>query len=205
MSRVMPGSPRSASLHESDDALVGRAAQGDREAFRTLIERHHRPIAGLAQRLVRHPDDVDDLLQEIYLRAWRGLPRFRSDAQFSTWLYRIAVNTGIKMRKRESARVRTVSTDEWESFDEAGVGIDDVGEGLDPAVLYVSDERSSAVRAAVDSLPEKQRTVVALHYFEGRSCEEIGSMVGCSIGTVWSRLHYACKRLRGILGEDSEQ
>jgi len=202
VSRVMPGPSRSASSQETDDALVLRAAAGDRDAFKVLMERHHRPIAGLAQRLVRHPDEVDDLLQEVALRAWRGLPNFRSDAQFSTWLYRIAVNTGLKMRKRDASRIRTVSMEEWTSFDESGVGEMAEGDPLsDPAEQVVVEERSHRVRAAVAALPDKQRAVVALHYFEGRTCEEIGQEVGCSVGTVWSRLHYACKRLREALGE----
>ncbi len=191
---------------DSDAPLVRRAAAGDRTAFRELFERYQRPIAALVGRMVSSPDDVDDILQETFLRAWKGLPRFRGDAQFSTWLYRIAVNTAIKYRGRrrnETAPLVSLTMDEetglggLESLP-ADAGSDPL-RGGDPFQAAQKQEQEQVIRRAVQALPEKQRSVVLLHYFEGRSCEEISGMVGCSLGTVWSRLHYACKRLKGVL------
>jgi RNA polymerase sigma-70 factor (ECF subfamily) len=190
----------------SDAALAQQASEGDMDAFRVLVERYQRPMAALVSRIAGNPDDVDDVVQELFLRAWKGLPRFRGDAQFSTWLYRIAVNTAIKHRSRHKSEA-TVSL----STDELSGGLERLhvpeeatpSQGGDPFRAAHRKEREIAIRNAVQSLPEKQRVVVVLHYFEGYSCEEISNMVGCSLGTVWSRLHYACKRLKGAL-EGSE-
>ena len=190
-----------------DDApLVRRASEGDRAAFRELFERYQRPMASVIGRMIASPDDVDDVLSETFLRAWKGLPRFRGDAQFSTWLYRIAVNTALKHRSRhknDAAQTVSLAADE-----ESGLGgLDalpadtdaDPLAGGDPFNAVQKQEQEQYLRSAVQELPEKQRSVVLLHYFEGRSCEEISDIVGCSLGTVWSRLHYACKKLRGVL------
>lgn len=188
---------------DADRVLARRAAEGDTDAFRALVDRYQRPMAALVSRMVGRPDDVDDILQEVFLRAWKGLPRFRHDAQFSTWLYRIAVNTALKARKRGMGAPSTISTDDLlGGEDQLAADADGpAAAGGDPFGELARRERESRVRDAIETLPEKQRAVVVLHYFEGHTCEEIGKLVGCSVGTVWSRLHYACKRLKDTLGE----
>lgn len=186
----------------SDSAVAARAAKGDVAAFGILVERYQRPMAALVSRMAANPDDVDDIVQELFIRAWKGLPRFRGDAQFSTWLYRIAVNTAIKHRsRRRNESVYTVSTEDIVGGEDTLQAAGDAPAHLggDPFAAAATREQEMAVRDAVLSLPEKQRLVVALHYFEGQSCEEISQVVGCSVGTVWSRLHYACKRLKVLL------
>jgi len=187
----------------SDAALAARAARGDVAAFGSLVERYQRPMAALVARMTSNPDDVDDIVQELFIRAWKGLPRFRGDAQFSTWLYRIAVNTAIKhrARRKNEASVSLSAEDCLGGTDALRAPSDaPAHQGGDPFELAATRERDVQVRHAVGTLPEKQRVVVALHYFEGRSCEEISQLIGCSVGTVWSRLHYACKRLKSTLG-----
>jgi RNA polymerase sigma-70 factor (ECF subfamily) len=194
---------RAASLDpNSDAALVLRATQGDVAAFGVLVERYQRPMAALVSRMTANPDDVDDIVQELFLRAWKGLPRFRGDAQFSTWLYRIAVNTAIKHRSRHrNDAALSLSADNLAGGLDALHAPSDAAatQGGDPFRAAHQKEREATIRRAVLALPEKQRSVVVLHYFEGHSCEEISKIVGCSLGTVWSRLHYACKRLKGVL------
>ncbi len=186
--------------HDSDARLVQRASAGDVAAFGVLVERYQRPMTALVARMTANMDDVDDIVQEVFVRAWKGLPRFRGDAQFSTWLYRIAVNTTIKFRsRRQNEQALSLSAETLTG------GIDALSstltsEGGDPFHSAQRREQEDLVRRAVLALPEKQRAVVVLHYFEGHSCEEISHIVGCSVGTVWSRLHYACKRLKGTLG-----
>ena len=155
-------------------------------------------MAAVVSRMTRRSDDVDDIVQELFLRAWRGLPRFRGESQFSTWLYRIAVNTAIKHKQRSKPELTQPLPTE-----ETGGGLDQMqaSEETNPESLAQRSERERLLRDAVQCLPEKQRIVVQLHYFDGKSCEEISHIIGCSIGTVWSRLHYACKRLRSVLGE----
>lgn len=185
----------------ADAALVRRAANGDMAAFKTLVERYQRPMAALVSRMTDNTDDVDDVVQELFIRAWKGLPRFRGDAQFSTWLYRIAVNTAIKHRSRRKMDAQSVSADALAGGMEQIASAPDAHPDLggDPFHAAEKNERGARIRQAVAALPEKQRVVVVLHYFEGHSCEEISQIVGCSLGTVWSRLHYACKRLKGVL------
>ncbi len=196
--------PERESLYEplSDSAVAARAANGDVAAFGILVERYQRPMAALVSRMTPNSDDVDDIVQELFIRAWKGLPRFRGDAQFSTWLYRIAVNTALKHRSRRSNETAlSLSTEEINGGTEALTAPADAPshQGGDPFMAVVAREQDAAVRKAVLSLPEKQRVVVALHYFEGQSCEEISKILECSVGTVWSRLHYACKRLKVLL------
>ena len=189
-----------------DRALVARAAVGDTAAFKVLVDRYQRPMAALVSRMTHSPEDVDDILQELFVRAWKGLPRFRGDAQFSTWLYRIAVNTAIKYRSRQKSERehRAISTDDLEGgADLWAIPTDAPADaGGDPWVDAERKDRDERIRRAVGKLSEKHRAVVALHYFEGFSCEEIGRMLDCSVGTVWSRLHYACKKLKDFLPGD---
>jgi RNA polymerase sigma-70 factor (ECF subfamily) len=186
----------------SDSAIAARAAKGDVAAFGILVERYQRPMAALVARMTASSDDVDDIVQELFIRAWKGLPRFRGDAQFSTWLYRIAVNTALKHRSRHKNEMAlSLSTEEMTGGAESLVTPRDspAHQGGDPFVAVAAREQEAAVRKAVLALPVKQRVVVALHYFEGHSCEEISQILECSVGTVWSRLHYACKRLKVLL------
>jgi len=201
--RPMPTASIAAMAGLPDTALVRRAAAGDVAAFGQLVQRYQRPMAALVSRMTDHPDDVDDIVQELFVRAWKGLPRFRGDAQFSTWIYRVAVNTAIKHRSRRRGETAiSLSTEDLtRGADSLAGAADSVAPhgGADPMVAAMRRERDTEIKAAVDALPEKQRTVVVLHYFDGHSCEEISKIVGCSLGTVWSRLHYACKRLKGVL------
>jgi RNA polymerase sigma-70 factor, ECF subfamily len=177
--------------------LVKQAAAGDRHAFEQLFERYHRPMASVVSRLVSGPEDVNDIVQDVFIRAWNGLPNFRGDAQFSTWLHKIAINTALKHRARYRKEKENISVDDML------IELPQSDNRDDP---YLSAERKEEVlrlRQAVSRLPEKQRVVVVLHYLEGHSCEEVSQMIGCSVGTVWSRLHYAFKKLKGTLGRDN--
>jgi RNA polymerase sigma-70 factor (ECF subfamily) len=191
---------------DSDAGLVRRAVGGDVHAFGRLVERYQRPMTALVARMTPNADDVDDIVQELFVRAWKGLPRFRGDAQFSTWLYRIAVNTTIKHRsRRREESALSLSTEELSGGMDSLVASPGAAEPGDPFLSAQRKEREGQIREAVLSLPEKQRAVIVLHYFEGHSCEEISEIVGCSVGTVWSRLHYACKRLKGALAGTLER
>lgn len=185
-----------ASVDEDMDAvLVRRCQQGDREAFGLLVARHDKRVYALVARVLglgATADDVDDVAQEVFIQAWRALPKFRQDAQFSTWLYRIATNMAIKQWHRNKRRAQTVSEEELPNTVRAALAI------MEPSPEDVAAQRArdKALRVAIDRLPEKQRTVILLHYFEEYTCEDIGAMLGCSVGTVWSRLHYGCRKLR---------
>ena len=182
----------------TDETLVRRCRNGDVSAFGCLVAQHEARVRALAARILGATatrDDIDDLAQEIFVQAWRALPRFRGDAKFGTWLYRLATNMAIKewhRRKRRSwiSHAEDVSAQAREGWTDGAPG---------PSTLAERGAQEQALKAAVDHLPEKQRTAVLLHYFEDYSCEEVAQMTGCSVGTVWSRLHYACRKLRGSL------
>lgn len=189
---------------DEDASLIRRCKSGDIHAFGQLVTRHEKKVYALVGRVLgatATPDDVADTAQDVFVQAWRALGKFRGDARFSTWLYRIATNMAIKEWHRRKRRGQFVGGEE--------LPVDMPGEdaaSLNPFHEVERRAQERALRHAVDALPEKQRTVVLLHYFEDLTCEEIAQMAGCSVGTIWSRLHYACKKLRGTVGwlEQSE-
>ena len=201
---VTGAKPAAASVEEdADAALVRRCRVGDTGAYGQLVARHDKRVYALVARVLgagATADDVDDVAQEVFVQAWRALPKFRQEAQFSTWLYRIATNMAIKEWHRIKRRAQTVSEEELPVTVREALAEQSPG----PADLAELKARDGALRTAIDRLPEKQRTVILLHYFEDYTCEDIGSLLGCSVGTVWSRLHYGCRKLRqsvGWLGE----
>lgn len=182
---------------DADLELVLRVQEGDLAAFGELVDGHKRAVYGIVSRMVANRDDADDLVQDIFVAAYRAIGNFRRDAKFSTWLHAITVNTTLRRLKRMK-KENAVSIDDPETGLADAIRADDAPS---PSESLEERERNEAVRRALDSLPAKQRIVVVMHYFEQRSCEEIAAILKCSMGTVWSRLHYACKRLKGELNQ----
>jgi RNA polymerase sigma-70 factor, ECF subfamily len=171
-----------------DDArLVARFQRGDEDAFDELVERHRRRIYSLVCRLAS-PAEADDLAQEVFIAAYRALPGFRGDSAFSTWLYRITVHVCSHHLRRR--RLDTTDLDEQQPSWERD---------HDPERSAMSSELQTRVREAIEQLPYKLRLVVVLRDLQGLSYEEIAQVVGCPIGTVRSRLHYATQRLAIVL------
>jgi RNA polymerase sigma-70 factor (ECF subfamily) len=179
---------------ESDRETVQRILAGETTLFGDLVDRHKKSVYGIVSGMVDRPDEVDDLVQDIFVAAYKAIGRFRGDSKFSTWLHAIAVNTTLRHMQRMKIR-RTFSLDDPEREEYRSLR----GDALSPDRAHEKAEREREIRGAVKSLPDKQRVVVVLHYFEGLSCQEIAETLGCSVGTVWSRLHYACRVLKGRL------
>jgi RNA polymerase sigma-70 factor (ECF subfamily) len=183
---------------DADGVLARRCREGDMDAFAQLVTRHEKRVHALVARILgplASAEDIDDSVQDTFVQAWRAFPRFRGDAKFSTWLYRIATNMAIKQWHRGKKQRNVISEEEMpESF---RISVADPNPG--PAAQAENQMRDKALRRAIDGLPEKQRTVLLLHYFEEHSCEEVAQILGCSVGTVWSRLHYACRKLKETL------
>ncbi|MEN6520705.1 MAG: sigma-70 family RNA polymerase sigma factor [Armatimonadota bacterium] len=180
---------------EPDTDLVEHVKCGDIPAYSELVNRHQGAVYGIVSRMVNCRDDVDDLVQDVFVTAYRSIGSFRGQAAFSTWLHTIAVNTAIKHLRKSKIR-QTMPIEDMDMIADTAT---DTSEQKLPIDAAQESERKLAVQKAVDRLPEKHRTVVILHYFEDYSCEEIAKTLNCSVGTVWSRLHYACKKLRGQL------
>lgn len=176
-----------------------RAAQaGDRDAFDRLVERHKDIVYAVAYRFAHDPDLALDLAQDVFIRAYRGIKSFGARSSFTTWLYRVAMNTCIDFTRRRSRSVDShlVPEEVAEYADSEPIGVSRAV-GPDDAVL--SGELGEQIQRAIDALPEYHKSVFVLYEIEGLSYKEIADVVGCSIGTVMSRLHYARKKLRNML------
>jgi len=180
---------------DSDLDLVLRAQAGEAAAFGELVDRYQKAVYGIVSRMVHTREDADDLVQDVFVSAYQAIGSFRRDAKFSTWLHAIAVNTTLK-RLKKMKRQSTVSMDDPATGLASMIRAEN---NPSPAESLRENEQNKAVRRAVESLPDKQRIVVVMHYFEQYSCEEIAAALKCSVGTVWSRLHYACKKLHAEL------
>ena len=187
----------------TDGELVQRAKQGDRSAFDRLMERYEREVVSVAYRMLGHYDDAVDLAQEAFLRAYRGLARFRQEATFRTWVYQITLNLA-RHRRRWYARhhiARTVSLEAPVTDLEDDPVADRIPtKNPGPREEVSAREFQEAVRRALDRLPLAFKTVVVLRDIRGLPYEEIALVCGERIGTVKSRLHRARAMLRGILG-----
>ena len=177
--------------NEDDLSLVRRARAGDAEAFGTLVRRHQERIYGLAFRLTGDHASADDLAQETFVRAWRGIGQFGGRSGFYTWLYRIALNLAFSRWKKVSRR-RELSL-EPEILEKQR---DPSRRGEDGAEEARSREIASALEEGLAGLSPEHRSTVVLREMEGLSHGEIARICGCSEGTVRSRLHYAKKILK---------
>jgi RNA polymerase sigma-70 factor, ECF subfamily len=195
-------------LPGSDEALVARAAAGDQKAFELLVVKYQKRIQRLIGRMVRDVDLVEDIAQETFIRAYRALAQFRGDAQFYTWLYRIAVNTA-KKSLMDLKRNPTVSENSFKSSDddETSPFENELTSPETPDAVLASKEIAEMVNTALESLPEELRQAITLREIEGLSYEDISLAMNCPIGTVRSRIFRAreaiSQKIRPLLENQS--
>ena len=183
----------------SDWELVQRARKGDREAFRGLVERYQRKVTALAIGMLRNQDDALDVVQEAFAKAYQNLSRFKGDASFYTWIYRIALNLCIDHQRREG-RLPQVSLDPGDDRDEMPrPSIRDESVLGDPVRRAEDAEIRGRMREAIAELTPEHRAVILLREVEGLSYEEISQALDVPKGTVMSRLHYARRQLQARL------
>ncbi len=178
---------------DSDAQLVERTLAGDKHAFELLVIKYQRRIQRLIARMVRDTDLVEDIAQETFIRAYRALHQFRGDAQFYTWLYRIAVNTAKKALldlKHDPLITEAALRPEGDDDETFQPGREPIGEET-PETLLAAREIATAVQAALEALPEDLRQAVTLREIEGLSYEDIATLMNCPIGTVRSRIFRA--------------
>ncbi|MCJ7671178.1 MAG: sigma-70 family RNA polymerase sigma factor [Acidimicrobiia bacterium] len=173
--------------------LVTAARRGDRAAFDELVRRTYVDAYTLAVRLTGNEEDARDVVQEAYLRAWKGIRRFRGDAAFTTWLYRITANAAYTLVERRR-RYRTVHLDDVP--EPADLRLDARPDDLAASTLGLGD-----LAAALDRLPASMRTTVILKDVYGLSHEAIAAETNISVAAAKVRLHRGRKRLRDILDE----
>jgi RNA polymerase sigma-70 factor (ECF subfamily) len=182
----------SISSGDSDALLVERTVAGDQKAFELLVIKYERRIQRLIGRMVRDVDLVEDIAQEAFIRAYRSLAQFRGDAQFYTWLYRIAVNTAKKFLM-DLKRNPTVSENFFKTADddETSPLENELTSSETPEAVLASKEIAEMVNSVMDALPEELRQAITLREIEGLTYEEIADAMNCPIGTVRSRIFRA--------------
>jgi RNA polymerase sigma-70 factor (ECF subfamily) len=175
---------------EADRILVERVQAGDKQAFGLLVTKYQRKLARLVSRIVRDPAEVEDIVQDSFIRAYKALPNFRNDSAFYTWLYRIGVNTAknwLVTHGRRSQLTSTTDDEETENYDEPEL----LRNHETPERLLMTKQIGETVNAVVETLPEDLRTALTLREIEGLSYEEIADVMDCPIGTVRSRIFRA--------------
>lgn len=181
---------RAAGPEVDDFALARAASQGDEDAFAELVQRHQRRVFNLARALTGNEDEAEDLAQETFIRAFRGLARFRGDSAFGTWLYRIAVNVFRSRRARPSFWTRI-----WTPESDAAIAAAaDRSVDVESAIV-----RRDLIDKALAKLPADLRLAVTLRDVEGLEYREIADLVQVPIGTVMSRIFRGRQRLRAAL------
>ena len=173
----------------TDQQLVDQVMAGNKNAFNLLVMRYQHRVAALIARFVQHPQEVEDVAQEAFIKAYRALPLFRGDSAFYTWLYRIAVNTAKNYLVARNRRppAQDLEIDEVEPTETGSV----LHEIESPEGSLSTSELKAALEAALDSLPEELKTAFILREFSGLSYEDIAEVMDCPVGTVRSRIFRA--------------
>ena len=176
----------------TDEELVARSMGGDPESFNQLIKRWEKPIYALAYRTIGREDDARDVVQETFLRAFRGLSGFKGQAKFSSWLYRITLNLCRDWMRRQRRAPVVVTPDGVDLVELAGES--EEVETADAAVER--KDLSRAIARAMTALPEEQRAAIVLKEYHGLTFQEIADLLGCPLSTVKTRLYQGLTVLR---------
>jgi RNA polymerase sigma-70 factor (ECF subfamily) len=174
-----------------DAALARACTAGAREAFDVLVERHRRQIYRLCYRYAGNHEDAADFAQEVFLRAYRGLHRFKGESALATWLYRIAVNVCLRRVASKSPPSEPLDDDR----------VDLSTSDADPVQSVLGRERARQVRRAIACLPPRQRTVLVLRVYQDLPHREIARVLGSSVGAVKANFFHALRNLRKLLEE----
>jgi RNA polymerase sigma-70 factor (ECF subfamily) len=200
--------PSAQSDHSQQDAraeraLIRRCQESEPGAFNELVQKYERVVYNFAYRLAGNYDDANDVAQEAFVRAYTAMTTFRSDAAFSTWLFRITTNVYLDARKRAKSRP-SLSLDEFIEFEESRAERQVEDTGPNPNEILEAKERSEILERAIQTLPDYQRVMVVLYHVHQKSYEEIAQVMEMPIGTVKSRLNRARLALKEILSKSRE-
>ncbi len=174
---------------------VEAARRGDEAAFEALVRRYERPVLALTRRLCGDPDDAEEAAQEAFLAAWQGLPFFRGDAAFSTWLYRLASNASVDLLRREGRHRAAAGP----SLDDEEVHVDVPSAAPGPQEAAERRELREQVAAGLERLNREQREVLVLRELHQLRYDEIAQVLDLDVGTVKSRINRGRKRLQQFL------
>lgn len=190
--------------HETstDEALVKRVQDGDKRAFDLLVLKYQHKVASLISRYIQDKQEVLDVAQDSFIKAYRAIDSFRGESAFYTWLYRIAVNTAKNYLVSRSRRPPAMDVEL--DNDEVHASFDELSDISTPDANLNRDRLESEIQGAINDLPEELRAALTLREFDGLSYEEIAQVMDCPVGTVRSRIFRAReaveKRIRPIYG-----
>jgi len=185
---------------DEDRELIKLAQGGDRTAFRRLVERHQRRAFAIALGLVRDENDARELVQEAFLRVYRGLGSFEGGSSFFTWLYRIVTNLAIDLMRKPGRRDAELNDNHLEE-ESADFSLVSRIDGADPLDVMRRREIALRIQTALDALPPYHRGVILMREVEGMSYEEMAQAMGVSKGTIMSRLFHARQKLQKALAD----
>lgn len=189
----------------SDNQLVAKCRTGDTQAFNELVTQYRQRCFAMIYQMARNEEDAWDLTQEGFVRAWRNLSNFRGQSSFFTWLYRIMTNVTLDWLRKKRV-------EGGQEFDDS-IGLPGIAPGavtvpqkvMQPAERIADQEIRARIDSAIARLGEEHRAVIVMREIEGMEYQEIADAMGCSIGTVMSRLFYARRKLQTMLQDIHEQ
>ncbi len=174
-------------MQYSDDELIKMFFEGDNPnyAFNLIVRKHQEAVYWLVRRMVVSHDDANDIMQDVFLKAWQGLPSFRKDAALFTWLYRIATNESLSFLKKKKNRFMLPLVDVSKQLEET----------LEADVYYRGSDIEKTIQKAILKLPDKQRAVFNMRYHDEMKYEEMAEVMGTSVGALKASYHHAVKKI----------
>jgi RNA polymerase sigma-70 factor (ECF subfamily) len=179
-------------VNHEETELISRCQRGDQEALKGIFEKYQKKVYRIAFGVVRQREEALDIVQEVFIKLFRSIKNFKGRSQFYTYLYRMTMNTAID-HARKTGKQSMSSLDEEGSFEPS----DELEKG--PERILLQKELEERVKLAMEKLPPEQRAAIIFKDVEGLSYQEMAEAMGCSIGTVMSRLHYGRKRMQELL------
>lgn len=173
----------------TDKQIIEKIKKGEKKAYDLLVIKYQQRVINLILRFVKNHSDAQDVAQEVFIKAYRALPRFRGDSAFYTWIYRIAINTAKNHLTKEARKFSKYHQDinEMEQIEDNNA----LTEHVTPESLLIKDELQNVILKSVNSLPTDLQSVILLREVEGLSYEEIADVMKCPVGTVRSRIFRA--------------
>jgi RNA polymerase sigma-70 factor (ECF subfamily) len=179
-------------VNHEETEMISRCQQGDQEALKEIYDKYHKKVYRIAYGVVRQREDALDIVQEVFIKLFRSIKNFQGRSHFYTYLYRMVMNTAIDHARKLGKKFAS-SLDEEGSFEPSD------GAEKGPERVFLQKELEERVKRAMDKLPAEQKAALIFRDMEGLSYQEMAETMGCSIGTVMSRLHYGRKKMQDLL------
>lgn len=187
-------------MGNEEELLIRRAQRGNLKAFEDLVKRYDEKIMRMIFNMVNDVEDTRDIYQEVFLKAYQSIAKFRFASEFYTWLYRIAVNTCINFRKRKTI-IQHDSLDNYLDANNDNWQIHKTSENRNPEELLINKELSEQIQKSIDGLSAKQKSVFVLKHYQGYKLSEIAVIMNCSEGTIKNYMFRAVQKLKSSLQE----